>query len=380
MEHVILTCAWWAQVSDLAALVAAARAAGVTVWLLGGSNVPEGHLAWLTLAGRQLSAGEFLAAFADFQPGRASARPTGRTPGLNPASPGRPTATRPGTPTSRSGSAPDGSAAWSLIRAVPSSEFVVFLADVRAQMPAAQASVVEATLRDARAVAAAWFAEHPGCRDEDVVEQLHQLWLTSHGWPHYLAVVRGWQIGAFDAGWFLRVDVDQLAGTTRTVPTSASRPRAAWDRLYAWASPAPAVACALVAAGLTSAEAIGVRIRDVTGDGGQVALVRPDGTSEIRDIEEGARQHVCAAITARLAAGAGIDDRLLVTVAGRQPAERWVSNRAKQARESFGLALGAVTISGRSQEGSYWRTRLGISLTALDVTALPSQLSDAEKS
>lgn len=328
--HLLLGSAWWTHPDNLVALSAATRAAGAAVWLLGTDPLTPQVEALLNGLGHQIDAVQVLDAFADL---------TG-VPPLPPAQPVSP---------------------WDLVPTVPSSDFVTFLADARDQLPAADASLVEATLRAEAATATAWLGAHPDAGTATVAQALHARWDTADTWPHFLTIVRAWQIAAFHTGRLLKAAPDQLAGTAAAVPSARSRTPQRWQALRAWHEPARAAACALIAAGLGSDDALAVTVSAVSRDAATVTT--PDGACI--PIEADARRFLAAARAERLLAGAGPGDPLLVAPGGRAASARWVANQAHAARTTFGVPLTSAGITSRSTSGDRWATRWGLTLMDL---------------
>lgn len=330
VEHLLLGSAWWLHTDCLQELTLATRAAGVALWLLGTDPLTPDDLAALHGLGLKITDAALKEAFADM-----TGVPTGAI--------------------SRADADP-----WASITRLPTSDFVTFLHDVHQQLPKDQAAVVESTLRAENSYAVEWLDHHTPPTLETVALELQSRWNQCVSWTQFLTLVRAWQIAAFHRGWLLKVSPSQLAGTATAVPSARQREDAQWARLGAWHEPCNAAACAFVAAEMGSQEAVDVTLAHVSPDGSTVQLPEREVT-----IEPAARRYVRAASYSRLLSGAGPQDSLLVTPAGRRPAARWVSLQATNARETFGLPLTSATITGRSTSGDRWASRWGLTLIEL---------------
>lgn len=181
--------------------------------------------------------------------------------------------------------------------------------------------------------------------------------------------VRAAQASAFRCGWHVRVNLTHLQATRSSQPPAQSRTPAMWRTLRLYPHPARGAAAALVAAGLTPAQAVRVPCGavELSGDGATADAVVHEG--ERVPLEDGAGWYVAAQLLVRLGQGAQLDEPLLMTAAGRDWPVRGVTDVLGEVARDTGLLLDSQAGKRRATRADSLYTD-GLSITRIGA-ALP---------
>lgn len=201
--------------------------------------------------------------------------------------------------------------------------------------------------------------------DTEVVEKFVADWLAA-AWEetptlqHYIVLLRGAQVAAFNAGFYLQVDLDQLIATADGMPRRALRSPAMWARLHAYPEPHRGAVCALAAAGMSLTDMGAVAIGCWDGD---------TGVATVHDRRYHVDEHAGIFLTAqqryRRLHGAGDDDLLFARPSGTPYAARAFATIIKTTRRELGVAVAPARIDRTAPTAHRWTHRWGVSIQEL---------------
>lgn len=200
-------------------------------------------------------------------------------------------------------------------------------------------------LEEAEAAVAAWLAAE---------------WEDTASLQHFVVFLRASQVAAFNAGYYLQVDLDQLVATAAGMPRRALRTSQVWQRLHTYADPHRAATCALAAAGMS----VGVIPRMTVGDyDPSTGTATVDGVAY--DVEAPARIFCEAQQTYRRLEGATDGDPFIATKDGTPVGPRALASGIKAARRELGVAVAAARIDRAVPDPQRWMMRWGVSIQDL---------------
>ena len=236
---------------------------------------------------------------------------------------------------------PPDPAEWDGRTALPRTDFTAFRDDCRRLLPPDQHAAVDALyaatarrVRDDPADPGEVAVYSSLGRDLDACATLDEA----------LTVLRATQAGLFARGWLLTADTDKtisgLCDEDRPLPLTPAQ----WRSLRAYRLPARAAACALNAAGLSTAQIEHAHVVDAADDG------------PIADASPHAMPYLRAQRLLRLSEGAALEDRLIDMPLAS------ITAALRDARRDLGLRLAARVAADDAARSSRWRVSLGLRL------------------
>lgn len=253
---------------------------------------------------------------------------------------------------------------------LPNDDFTTFRAACRDRLRPTEFALVDACFLDAHRDATTDLlplltADEPHPSDGlegSVAGWLAARWETAETLGHFLVVMRAAQVAAFNAGYLLQVDLDQLIGTAATTPRRAQRSERTWARLRAYPQPYRAAVCALAAAGMGVDPMTALPVNAYTPATGVIV----DAAGHQFTVEPAARIFLEAQQTLRRLSGAAETDLLLVNPADGKPfAGRTLSATVRLARRELGAAVALAAPDRTTPDPSRWYRRWGVSIQEL---------------
>jgi hypothetical protein len=227
---------------------------------------------------------------------------------------------------------------------LPTSDWPTFRSDCRRLLNLDTFTTVDTVYTAAYRTARRWLrANEP--TEQDTADLVGKVIGTGGTVNDAVVALRACQAAHMEAGWMLRVDLQQAVNAVGQRPSVLTGDD--WRSLRAYVSPHRAAAVALHQHGLTVAAMQRLTLDQVDGDGSRAA-----GTA----IDERARVYLRAQTLHRLAEGTPLTGTLFAEEPRRSV------NAIRDARDDLGLRLGTGRISASEHLADRWQRRLGLKL------------------
>jgi len=227
---------------------------------------------------------------------------------------------------------------------LPTSDWPTFRSDCRRLLNRDTFTTVDTVYTTAYRTARRWLrANEP--TEQDTADLVGKVIGTGGTVNDAVVALRACQAAHMEAGWMLRVDLQQAINAVGQRPSVLTDDD--WRSLRAYASPHRAAAVALHQHGLTIAAMQRLTLDQIDGDGSRAAETA---------IDERARVYLRAQTLHRLAEGTPITGTLFADEPRRSV------NAIRDARDDLGLRLGTGRISASEHLADRWQRRLGLKL------------------
>jgi len=227
---------------------------------------------------------------------------------------------------------------------MPPSDWPTFRSDCRRLLHPDTFKTVDAAYSTAYRAARRWLrANEP--TEQDTTDLVGTIIGPGGSVNDAVVALRACQAAHMEAGWMLRVDLEQAVNAISQRPSVLDNDD--WRSLRACASPHRAAAVTLHQHGLTVAVMQHLTLDQIHDDGSQAAETA---------IDERARVYIRAQVLERRADGTTNDGTLFVDESRRSV------NAIRDARTDLGLRLGAGRVSASEHLADRWQRRLGLKL------------------
>jgi len=227
---------------------------------------------------------------------------------------------------------------------LPTSDWPTFRSDCRRLLHPDTFTTVDTIYTTAYRAARRWLRTNEPT-EQDTAELVGNVIGTGGTVNDAVVALRACQAAHMEAGWMLRVDLQQAINAIGQRPSVLTG--ADWRSLRAYSSPHRAAAVALHQHGLTVAAMQHLTLDQISDDGSQAAET---------GIDERARVYLRAQALQRLAEGTPLDGTLFPDEPRRSV------NAIRDARDDLGLRLGTGRISASEHLADRWQRRLGLKL------------------
>lgn len=245
---------------------------------------------------------------------------------------------------------------------VPTDDVTTFLPACKRLLPTDEYTWVEETLRAQAIRTQTWLADLAAApNDEHTIAMLQELYDEAGDLAELTTRLRGVQLALLRAGWYLRVDLDQVCGQAMSAPRRSHRTEEVWRRMRSYRHPHRGAACALLAAHLDVEQVRALLVSEVREDG---SAVRTEAGWV--ELEPGSHEFIAGQVLLRRSEGALPGEPLLVNTNDGSPVtDRAVAGLATDARRQLGVLVTSRRVQRLNGIGQSWTTRGGVHLTAL---------------